>query len=86
MANIILVVYHINVRGIYHRDLKPSNFLIKRDNKNRIYLHLNDFGLAKNTLSDYERLTTTTGNAKGTYLYMAPEIINAGAIKPVITK
>ena len=28
LANIIIVVYHINSKEIYHRDLKPENFLV----------------------------------------------------------
>jgi len=47
LANIILIVFDLNSRDIYHRDLKPANFLVKRDKKERLYLHLNDFGRAK---------------------------------------
>ena len=72
-----MVVYHINSKEIYHRDLKPENFLIKRDPKGRIYLHLNDFGLAKSTISHNDRITTTTGRNNGTIAYMAPEIHDA---------
>ena len=44
----ILIVYHLNFEhGIYHRDLKPANFLIKEQNGKK-YLHLSDFGVAKN--------------------------------------
>jgi serine/threonine protein kinase len=87
LANIILAVFDINSRNIYHRDLKPANFLIKTDKNGRIYLHLNDFGTAKSTIIDENRiLNTTTGNANGTTDYMAPEIINAKTEKPVITK
>jgi serine/threonine protein kinase len=49
LSNIIMVVHHLNARGIYHRDLKPENFLIKTDSNGKIYLHLTDFGVAKNT-------------------------------------
>ena len=31
LSNIIIVVHHLNSRGIYHRDLKPENFLVKTD-------------------------------------------------------
>jgi serine/threonine protein kinase len=51
-----------------------------------VYLHLSDFGLAKSSVSEKDRMTTTTGNNKGTINYMAPEIINAIDEKPVITK
>jgi serine/threonine protein kinase len=56
-----MVVNHINSKDIYHRDLKPENFLIKRDPKGRILLHLNDFGLAKSSISDSDRISTTAG-------------------------
>ena len=72
-----MVVYHINSKDIYHRDLKPENFLIKRDSKGSIYLHLNDFGLAKSSISNNERIVTSIGNNNGTIAYMAPEILNA---------
>jgi serine/threonine protein kinase len=49
LSNILMVVHHLNSRGIYHRDLKPENFLIKSDSNGKMYLHLSDFGLAKNT-------------------------------------
>jgi len=72
-----MVVYHINSKDIYHRDLKPENFLIKKDPKGRIYLHLNDFGLAKSSISNYDRISTTTGRNNGTIAYMAPKIHDA---------
>jgi serine/threonine protein kinase len=52
LANIIMIVYHLNSRDIYHRDLKPANLLIKTHKNGRIYLYLNDFGLAKNKKPD----------------------------------
>ena len=61
LANIIMAVHHFNSSDIYHRDLKPENFLIKSDENGRIYLHLSDFGLAKNSKADYERLSSTCG-------------------------
>jgi serine/threonine protein kinase len=81
-----MVVFHINSKDIYHRDLKPENFLIKRDAKGRIYLHLNDFGLAKSNISHNDRITTTAGRNNGTIAYMAPEIHDAIHKKPDITK
>jgi eukaryotic-like serine/threonine-protein kinase len=48
LANIFLAVLHINSQNIFHRDLKPSNFLMKREKNGKNYLHLSDFGIAKN--------------------------------------
>jgi serine/threonine protein kinase len=38
-------------------------------------LHLSDFGLAKNTKPDYDRLTTAKGVLKGTVAFLAPEFL-----------
>ena len=81
-----MVVFEINSRNIYHRDLKPENFLIKRDKNGNIYLYLNDFGLAKSSISDNDRISTTTGRNNGCTYYMAPEIHDAIEEKPDITK
>ena len=51
-----------------------------------MYLHLSDFGLAKNTNPDYTRLTSSVGAIKGTVEYLAPEIIDAALAKPDISK
>jgi protein-serine/threonine kinase len=55
LSNIINVVHHLNSRGIYHRDLKPENFFVKTEEDGKIFLHLSDFGFAKNTKPDYDR-------------------------------
>jgi eukaryotic-like serine/threonine-protein kinase len=85
LANIILVVFDINSRNVYHRDLKPANFLIKRDKNGRIYLHLNDFGTAKSTIIDENKIISSIGFNHGTLFYMAPEILNSTE-KSVVTK
>jgi serine/threonine protein kinase len=72
-----MVVYHKNSKKIYDGDLKPENFLIKRDAKGRIYLHLNDFGLGKSNISYNDRIKTTIGRNNGTIAYVAPEIHDA---------
>ena len=51
-----------------------------------MYLHLSDFGLAKNKNPDYTRQTSKTGVIKGTVEYLAPEILNARFAKPNISK
>ena len=77
-----LAVFHLNSRDIFHRDLKPANFLMKREANGKLYLHLSDFGLAKN-ISDKERKSSAVDNDKGTKEYMAPEIHNAILLKPI---
>lgn len=53
--------------GVVHRDLKPSNLLLDQFDEPRI----TDFGLAK--LLNTEVHLTTTGQAIGSPVYMAPE-------------
>jgi serine/threonine protein kinase len=86
LANIIIIVFHLNSSDINHRDLKPENFLIRTEENGRIYLHLNDFGLAKKTISDQARLTSSIGAIKGTVEYLAPEILDSKFAKPSMTK
>jgi aurora kinase len=71
-----MAVHHLNLGNIYHRDLKPANILVKKESNGKIYLHLSDFGLAKNTKPDYTRDTTGLGDTKGTIEYLAPEILD----------
>jgi serine/threonine protein kinase len=52
--------------GLVHRDVKPSNILVDDED----FAYLIDFGIARAT--DDTRLTGT-GNAIGTFQYMAPE-------------
>jgi serine/threonine-protein kinase len=52
--------------GLVHRDVKPSNVLLDEDD----FAYLIDFGIARAT--DDTRMTST-GNAIGTFQYMAPE-------------
>jgi serine/threonine protein kinase len=81
-----MIVHHLNSCDIYHRDLKPENFLVRTEQIGGIYLHLSDFGLAKNTNPDYTRRTSLIGDIRGTVEYLAPEILNARFSKPNISK
>ena len=81
-----MIVNLLNSRGIYHRDLKPANLLIKTENNGRMYLYLNDFGLAKNTKADYARISTSSRVIKGSVGYVAPEKLDPSIDKPDISK
>lgn len=61
--------------GLVHRDVKPSNILVTNDD----FAYLIDFGIAR-TIGDAS--LTGTGNAIGSWAYMAPERISAGLIDP----
>jgi eukaryotic-like serine/threonine-protein kinase len=81
----LLTVFYLNSRDVFHRDLKPANFLIKREANGKNYLHLSDFGLAKNIL-DKERKSSSINSVKGTSLYLPPEIHKPKEEKPNIKK
>jgi serine/threonine protein kinase len=57
---------------------------MKTEENGNTYLHLSDFGLAKN-ISDTDRVSSSI-NMKGTHEYLAPEIHNALEVKPSIIK
>ena len=55
---------------------------MKKEENGKIYLHLSDFGIAKN-IKDKDRMASSANNKKGTDEYLAPEVHNK---KPSITK
>jgi len=69
----IISIEYLNTKKIYHRDLKPANFLICND-FDKTYLHLNDFGIAKD-FNDKNHMETTVSSLKGTPAYTAPEYL-----------
>ena len=62
-----LGIQHLHKNRCLHRDLKASNCLLFEDN----ILKLSDFGLARETNHE-----VTMSSQKGTYQYMAPELID----------
>jgi p70 ribosomal S6 kinase len=74
LAEIILALDHLHVKGILHRDLKPENILLSKDG----HVCLTDFGLAKdfghNSSEDHgdDEFAQTVC---GTQEYMAPEMV-----------
>ncbi len=64
-----------HAEGLVHRDVKPSNVLISVNDRGEDFVHLVDFGIARD-----ENATglTATGTAVGTIDYMAPERIERG--------
>lgn len=59
MAELLLVLEHMHMRGVAHRDLKPSNLLFDEN----MHLKLVDFGTAK--FFDRDRALETPVEAEG---------------------
>ena len=58
--------------GIVHRDLKPDNIMIARGRENSDLVKVVDFGIAKASTSEAQKVTKT-GLVVGTPEYMSPE-------------
>ena len=58
--------------GIVHRDLKPDNIMIAKGRDNTDLVKVVDFGIAKASTSDAQKVTKT-GLVVGTPEYMSPE-------------
>ena len=68
IKHILSGLQFLHENGILHRDVKPSNVLVDKDG----FMKLADFGLSR-ILNEDE--TTVHTNAKGTYGWMPPEVI-----------
>ena len=59
--------------GIVHRDLKPDNIIVSQRGRERDFVKLLDFGIAKLTTEIPGSQRTRTGVVMGTPSYMSPE-------------
>ena len=62
-------IKEIHSKNLIHRDLKPENLFISKDYE----IKIGDFGISKKLI---DKNFTFTNNQRGTFNYMAPEIIN----------
>ena len=62
-----------HVKGIIHRDLKPDNIMLIQRGRERDFVKLLDFGIAKLTGDQPGSRRTRTGIVMGTPAYMSPE-------------
>ena len=69
-----------HAHGLTHRDLKPSNLLVCAYGRERDFIKVLDFGLARRAPSGAETRLTRQGAWLGTPGWMAPEQIFDGAV------
>src|SRR6185436_20439688 len=69
-----------HANGLTHRDLKPSNLLVCAYRRERDFIKVLDFGLARRASSGAETRLTRQGAWLGTPGWMAPEQIFDGAV------
>jgi serine/threonine-protein kinase len=71
-----------HANDLTHRDLKPSNLLVCTYGRERDFIKVLDFGLARRAAAESEPRLTRQGAWLGTPGWMAPEQIFDGAVGP----
>jgi serine/threonine-protein kinase len=74
LLDVIRALEAAHAHGVVHRDLKPDNVFLVESADDRPRVKLLDFGIAKLTRGNDQRVSRTrTGAMVGTPLYIAPE-------------
>lgn len=71
-AQVAAGLEHAHKMGVVHRDIKPSNIIISANDEKTERATIVDFGIAKITETDGQRLTQT-GEIFGSPFYLSPE-------------
>lgn len=66
-AELVSAISHLHTVNVIYRDLKPENVLLDENG----HIHLTDFGLSKDDVSDPRGATTFCGTPE----YLAPEML-----------
>ena len=81
LTDVISGLYEIHILGYTHGDIKPGNILFSRKGDPSSDFKLTDFGLSRQNRDiiglslDSETETAQGGSLTGTYIYMAPELL-----------
>jgi calcium-dependent protein kinase len=67
MLDIFRAINHCHQLNIAHRDIKPENLMFGEDGR----IKLIDFGLAKQTITKYQRMHTLAG----TPYFISPDVL-----------
>ena len=71
-----------HARDLTHRDLKPANLIVCTYGRERDFIKVLDFGLARHAANEGDPQLTREGWLVGTPGYMAPELIFHGEASP----
>ena len=76
MRQIAAGLAYLHSEGITHRDVKPANILIQTSTEHSLpQVKLSDFGCSR-ARSTARSTNTGTVSTRGTWAYMAPEVMN----------